>query len=362
MLMQKVRNLRELANLAGVSASTASRALANSPLLSDATRDRIKRLANEHAFHPNATARNLRNRRTSRVAVAIPRDMEDDPFFSTMLGMLGDGLAARDLDVLLVRFGRNQSAWLEAFAASGRVDGMILLGQSDNFDAIERLASRYHALVVWGANLAGQIHCSVGTDNYLGGALAARHLLDVGCRRIAFLGDPTAIEIFQRLAGAQETIAKCGLGEPMHVIPFPLGAPSAHHDIVSYLNNSASRPDGIFAASDLLAMNALKALSDCSTAVPDAVKVVGFDGLGLTEITVPTLTTVCQDLSAGAELLIDQLEQRIAGKPTPCIILPPRLRVRSSTWCRTEKHDTTRCISAPPEEQSIEQEPKRSSK
>jgi len=329
--VHKVHNLQDLANLAGVSASTVSRALADSPLLPSATRERIKHLAHQHAFHLNVTARNLRIRRTARVAVAIPAHMESVSFFSSLLGRLVDGLAARGLDLLLARSHSDQPDWLEALACSGRVDGMILLGQSDQFARIEKLAARYRALVVWGAHVPGQIHCSVGSDNHLGGELAARHLLEKGCQHIAFLGDPTSLEIGQRLAGARAAVARAEIRDAIQVIPQSLDSPTPHQDIFHYLNVAPTLPDGIFAASDLLAMNALKALRDCGLSVPDDVRVIGFDGLALGQITVPTLSTIRQDLAAGAALLLDRLERRMAGEDATSVIMPPCLQVRLSS-------------------------------
>lgn len=331
MSVEKIRNLRDLAALAGVSASTASRALSDSPLLSQVTRERIKSLAHEHSFHLNITARALRNRRTARVALALPPDMEDDPFFSTMLGLLGDKLANRGLDIQLTRSSPNQGDWLETLAGSGRVDGVILLGQSDQYAAIERFAKQYRPLVVWGAHVPGQTHCSVGSDNHLGGELAIKHLLERGCRRIAFLGDPGSIEIGQRLASSRASLASTGAKESLQIIPVKHGAPTAHQAIFDYLSTAPVPPDGIFAASDLLAMNALKALSDLALSVPRDVRVIGFDGLPFGQITVPALSTIQQDLTAGAALLVDRLERRIAGEDAPCAILPPRLQVRLST-------------------------------
>lgn len=329
--MQKVRNLQDLAALAGVSAPTVSRALSDSPLLSKATRERIKHLAHEHGYRPNVTARNLRNQRTSCVAVTIPPAMDGDPFYNIMLGLLSDGLAARRLEILLTRRNPGQSDWLEALAGSGRVDGVILLGQSDQFAAIESLATTYRALVVWGGHVPGQIHCSVGSDNHLGGDLAVSHLLERGCSRIAFLGDPAGIEIGQRLAGGNAALARAGAGNRLDVVPMKLDAGTAYQDIFRYVSTARVLPDGIFAASDLLAMNTLKVLSDCGLCVPGDIRVIGFDGLPIGKITVPALSTISQDLVAGTAMLIDRLQRRIAGEDVPGLVIPPSLQVRFST-------------------------------
>lgn len=332
--MNKIRNIKQLADLAGVSTGTVSRALAGSELISQKTRDRIQALAKEHGFRPNVLARNLRIQRTHAIGVLIPLGHEQgqhisDPFFITMLGYLADKLTERGYDLLLSRVIPTDGAWLERFATSGRVDGLIVLGQSDQAAAIDAVAASYRTLVVWGGYGEGQVHCSVGSDNTLGGARAAQHLIAQGCQRIAFLGNPKAREIDQRLAGVRMAMAQAGLGEPM-VVPAHLDAEAALPDIARFLADPANRPQGIVAASDVIAMGALRALADVGLAVPDDVRVVGYDGLSMGEHTVPTLTTVSQDLAKGAEHLVEMLLQRIAGEDTASVVMEPQLVARGS--------------------------------
>lgn len=334
--MKQVRNLHELAVLAGVSASTVSRALADSPVVRRSTRERIKSLALENAFQPNVMARNLRNRCTGAIAVAIPLGPESsqslaDPFFITMLGLLGDILSGHALDLLLLRNVHSSPDWLDDLVKSGRVDGVIVLGQSDQFDTIENLARVYRPLVVWGAHQPGQAQCSVGSDNRLGGRLAADHLIDRGCRRLAFMGDPRSIEIDQRLAGCREAMQRAGMAGAPQVVPVSFAASAAGHDIARFLRTTPDCPDGIIAASDMIAMSALKALADFGVTVPGDVKVIGFDGLAIGEMAVPALSTVRQNFAAGAVHLVDMLLQRIAGIDAPGIVMIPELQPGMST-------------------------------
>jgi len=333
--MTKIRNIKELAELAGVSTGTVSRALAGSELISLKTRERIQALATEHGFRPNVLARNLRIQRTNAIGVLIPLGHEEgqhisDPFFITMLGLLADKLTERGYELLLSRVIPTDGAWLERFANSGRVDGVIVIGQSDQSETIDRLAAHYRPLVVWGGYSEGQVHCSVGSDNLHGGDLAASHLIAKGCRKIAFLGDPKAREIGQRLAGVRAAMRRAGLGEPQ-VVPAHLVAETAHPEIAGYLGLTKDRPDGIVAASDVVAMSALRALSEFGLYAPHNVRVIGYDGLPMGEHTVPALTTICQDLAGGAEHLVDMLLRRIAGEDTQSVIMDPVLIERGST-------------------------------
>lgn len=332
--MNRVRNIKELADLAGVSAGTVSRALAGSELISLKTRERIQELARQHGFRPNIMARNLRIQRTGAIGVLIPLGHEagqpiSDPFFITMLGLLADRLTERGYDLLLSRVIPQDSGWLERVATSGRVDGLIVLGQSDQAATLDAAARNYRPLVVWGGHQPGQIHCTVGSDNRLGGQMAAGHLIARGCRRIAFFGDPRALEMTQRLEGVQAALAQAGMA-PAQVVPAHLVAELAYRDIARYLSDEVVRPDGIVAASDVIAMTALRALSEVGLSVPGDVRVVGYDNLPLSELTVPSLTTIGQNMVAGAEHLVDMLMRRVAGEDTRSFVMKPELVERMS--------------------------------
>lgn len=334
--MVKVRTIKDIAELAGVSTGTVSRALAGSELISKKTREKIQALADEHGFRPNIMARNLRIQRTGAIGVLIPLGHEtgqhiSDPFFITMLGLLADALTEKGYDLVLSRVIPTDGNWLDRFVDSGRVDGLIVIGQSDQVATLDRVAARYRPLVVWGGYTEGQVHCSVGSDNRKGGYIAAKHLLDRGCSRLAFFGDPKALEIGQRLEGCRDAMGEAGLSDRLSVLPAHLVAEAAHPDIARYLGSVGERPQGIVAASDVIAMSALRALSEFGLAVPGDVHVIGYDGLAICEQTVPRLSTVSQDLTQGAHHMVDMLLRRIAGEDTQSVVMEPQLIVRMSS-------------------------------
>jgi DNA-binding LacI/PurR family transcriptional regulator len=334
--IKRIRNIAELAAIAGVSAGTVSRALSGTGLISEKTRERIRELARTHEFTPNAMARNLRIQRTGAIGVVIPLGHEvgqhiSDPFFMTMLGHLADALTERGYDLLLSRVIPQGADWLDRIVDSGRVDGVIVIGQSDQAETLDRVAARYRPLVVWGGHVAGQVHCSVGSDNQLGGDIAATHLIERGCKHIAFFGDARAQEIGQRLAGCRAAMARAGIPEGLRIFPAHLTADDAHPNIAIFLPESDGRPQGIVAVSDVVAMSALHALTERGIAVPDRVRVIGYDNLPIAQQTVPRLTTVHQDFAGGAAHLVELLLQRIAGNDTDSVVMPPELVVRLSS-------------------------------
>jgi DNA-binding LacI/PurR family transcriptional regulator len=335
-MTDKVRTIYDLARVAGVSAATVSRALAGKDVVSTKTADRIRKLAEEHGFTPSSVARNLRTRRRGAIGVIIPLGHErgqhiSDPFFMTLIGYLADELTERGFDLMLSRVIPNRDDWLVRMIDADRVDGFIVIGQSDQSDVLDKAAQFYLPMVAWGAFVQGQIHCSIGTDNYLGGLLATRHLIERGCRDIAFFGDPKAIELTLRLDGARAAVAEAGGDVRLRETPTHLAAELSGADIAAFLDTADQVPDGIFAASDLIAMTTIQVLAGRGLSVPGEVKVVGYDDLPLAASSVPPLSTIRQDIADGARQLVDSLLKRIEGKHTGSVVLNPELVVRSST-------------------------------
>ncbi len=332
---KRVRNIAELAELAGVTAGTVSRALSGKGFISEKTRERIRALAEEHHFRPNVTARNLRTQRTGAISVVIPLGHEkgqhiSDPFFMTMLGYLADELTERGYELILSRIIPDNDDWLDRIVSSGRADGVIVIGQSDQAEALDRASDSYLPLVAWGGFYKGQRHCSVGSDNFLGGAMAARRLVERGCRDIAFFGDPVSVEISQRFEGCRSVLVGAGLMAQPTVWPAHLAEDINAEEIEAFFNSDRERPDGIVAASDVIAMSALLALTRKSISVPGEVKIVGYDDLPIASRTSPRLTTIRQDFAAGASHLIDCLFRRVSGEESASIVMKPELIARES--------------------------------
>lgn len=331
---RRLRNISELAALAGVSPGTVSRALANKTMVNVETRERIQQLARDHGFRLNQMASKLRTRQTKVIGVAIPlghehRQQVSDPFFMTMLGHLADGLSEAGYDLMLSRVVPQDEEWLDRIVDSGMVDGVLLIGQSDQFRVIERVAGYYKPMVVWGVHRADQVHCSVGSDNRAGGRMAAEHLIARGCRTLMFLGDNQPPEMQERYQGAAEAAAAAGLAAPV-TLPVPLAALDIAERIRALMPGIAGATDGIVAASDLIAANALLALGEAGVAVPDRIAVTGYDDLPVAEHSSPKLTTIRQNLVAGAHAMIEALFARMRGEAAASVIMPPELVIRAS--------------------------------
>lgn len=329
-----VRTITDLARLAGVSPGTVSRALAGKSLVNTKTREKIEAIAREHGFRPNQMASGLRRQKTGVIGVVIPlghdtRQQISDSFFMTLLGHLADELTREGYDLMLRRVVPEDDAdWLDRFIGSGMIDGVIVIGQSDQFERIEEVADGYLPMVVWGNHTQGQRHCVVGSDNRLGGKLAAERLIAAGATRLAFLGDTGPMEFAARYAGARDVAARMGV--PITALPTHLSPDRASAEIARHISAIDGQIDGIFAATDTLAALCLTELRARGLVVPDGVRLVGFDDLPIARQTVPPLTTVRQDIAAGARGLVQLLLRRLGGEETESLVLPPQLVIRHS--------------------------------
>jgi DNA-binding LacI/PurR family transcriptional regulator len=327
--------MTDMARLAGVSASTVSRALADNPLIAAETRARIQDLARVAGYSINPTASSLRTKQSRVMAVVIPlvhgRDQHlSDPFMMSMLAYLADALTEGGYDLLLSKVATHQDGWVEQLIRSRRVAGAILVGQSVEHPAIDRAARAGMPIVVWGARIEDQAYVTVGTDNRQGGYLAARHLIESGRRRIVFLGERKVPEISQRYDGYLRAHMEAGLAlDPGLDVRSGFAAAEAYRSAQRLLAAGVAF-DGIVCGSDVIAMSAIRALSEAGLRTPRDVGVVGFDDVEMAAFTAPPLTTIRQDIERGALLLVEKV---VAAETDPgaSIEMPATLIVRGST-------------------------------
>jgi DNA-binding LacI/PurR family transcriptional regulator len=328
--------MADIARLAGVSTSTVSRALAGSKLISEETRTRVMELARSLKYNINIGAQNLRMKQNRTVGVVVPYDPDtrqhlSDPFFLSMLGSLADALTEQGFDMLVSRVDASE---LDAAAApfdTGRVIGIVLIGQWRHHDQLNQLAARHVPIVVWGAQLPQQLYCTVGGDNVAGGELAGAHLLAQGRKRIAFFGDINLPEIGQRYEGLCKALAAAGMAaDPALLVPASF-VPDGGRLAVEELEARGVSFDAVFAGSDLMAMTAINTLRQQGVDVPGRVAVIGYDDIELSSYFHPPLTTVQQPVQEAGRALVASLLELTEGRPAPSLQLPTQLIVRASS-------------------------------
>lgn len=333
--MAPIIKMSDIARMAGVSVSTVSRALAGSSLVPEAKREEILALARDHGYVINEQARNLRLKKTRTIGVVIPLGHEvgqliSDPFFIELFGRLADEITARDYNVLLTKVAKPEPGWLDRLIQSRKADGLIIIGQSDQHEALNAVARDYLPLVVWGAHMPSQLYCSVGSDNIGGARVAVEHLIRQGRRRIAFLGVPNLPEVGLRFEGYRRALAAAGIAEDKALTAPAHFTVDTAYDTVRGLIEAGTIFDGIFAVSDVIAIAAIKALTAAGLRVPEDVAVVGFDDITIAAYVNPPLTSVRQDLARGARVMIDLLFRRMEEEDTPSATMPAELVIRKS--------------------------------
>ena len=330
----------DIAALAGVSQPTVSRALRGDRTVSEATRKRIEAIAGQLNYKVDKNASSLRRGHSNTLALLFfedptPDDSLINPFFLSMLGSITRTCARRGFD-LLVSIQQLSANWHVDYEDSRKADGILLLGYGD----YEQYRSRLDALVAqgthfvrWGSVQSGQPGTTIGCDNYQGGLDAGRPLIAQGRRRVAYLGEASAHapEYRDRYRGLAEALRSTGLavdpGLQVDVVTFEAGG----YDAARRLLARGIAFDAVFAASDLIAIGAIRALEEAGLRVPDDVAVIGFDDIPAAALAHPPLTTIAQDYAHAGEVLVDTLIAQIAGRPTENALLPTRLMVRRST-------------------------------
>jgi DNA-binding LacI/PurR family transcriptional regulator len=254
-----------------------------------------------------------------------------DPFWMTMLAHLADTLTEAGYEMLLSKTSVHAEGWIERTRRVQRPTGIILIGQSREHAAIEEAARAGCPVVVWGARMEPQSYPTIGTDNRGGGALAARHLIERGYRRIAFLGDRTLPEIAQRYEGYCRALGEAGISLDPDLSVISGFDPDHAYQVARTLIGSGVPFDAVVASSDVIAISAMRALAESGRPVPEAVGVVGFDDIQMAAFTTPPLTTIHQDIAGGARLLVESIAGVIAGQAVESVEMPGRLIERQST-------------------------------
>jgi len=330
----------DIAYAAGVSQPTVSRALRGDKAVSAKTRAKIERIARELNYTVDKNASSLRSQRSNTIALLFfedptPDDSMINPFFLAMLGSITRACADRGLD-LLISFQRMEDDWHVQYQDSHRADGLILLGYGDYTryrERMEQLTRQGTHFARWGSVSSDTSGVTVGTDNVAAGRLAGEHLIARGRRRIAFLGhaDGHYPEFAGRYRGLGDALEAAGLAFDRSLQFDALTTEEEGRAAAQALLDSGQAFDAIFAASDLIAIGAMRALADAGRAVPEDVAVVGFDDIPAASLTTPPLTTVMQDIRGAGQALVQTLLAQIEGRDLPPRKLPGKLVVRGSS-------------------------------
>lgn len=329
------RTLKEIGDLAGVSSATVSRVINNHPSVRPAVRARVQAIIAETGFQPNAAARTLAGQRSQIVGLVIPQTASmlfTDPYFPRLIQGITQACQAHDytLSLFLFHAVEDESRLFDRILQRQLLDGIILVANRVGDPLVAELRAGKLPFVLVGRDTSRGVSF-VDVDNEAGAYTATSHLIRLGYQRIAHIGGPAHnLAAAQRLQGYLSALHDRGRQPSQQLM--------ANGDFTEAGGYAAMRellpqqPDAVFAASDTMALGALRALQSAGLAVPGDVALLGFDDLPAAATLTPGLTTVRQPIrQAGAmalETLLDVIEQ--GALPARRLVLPAELVIRES--------------------------------
>jgi DNA-binding LacI/PurR family transcriptional regulator len=329
--------IKDIAKQAGVTHATVSRALHGSPLISVETSARIRKIAADLGYQPSAAARSLKTNRSQVLGVILSNIA--DPFFSEILQGI-DEIAQQGGYSLFIAAAQHSLVREQAIVKTmreHRVDGVIICSTPFSAEQSQLLLSHNTPIVVINNQSAEDYRYSIYHDDLYGSQQVTQHLIDLGHKRIAYLGSALSSRANQqRLAGFRERMQAAGLPVPEPFIrEVTANDPEAASQAIEHFLALDNRPTAIFCFNDMLAMGALKGLQRAGLSVPQDCSVAGFDNITFSAYTNPSLTTFDQPKREigvqAARLLLGLLDQS-TDAPSPNIqTLRGTLLVRGST-------------------------------
>lgn len=326
--------LDEVAREAGVSRSTASRAINGGERVSPKAQAAVDAAIARLGFQPNRAARALATAQTGSIALVIPEPDErflTDPFLLGVLRGVNRGLADSEIQlVLLIAHEGQPPGRMASFLNAGHVDGAIVASPHRG-DHIEETVRGSRPVVFIGRPFSSDGMSYVDVDNVEGGRVATQHLIDSGRRRIGTIAGPMDMTAsLDRLEGWRHALATAGMADDaVESGDFGISqAEAATHRLLDRVPDL----DALFVASDTMAIGVRRALLARSMTVPGDIALVGFDNLGPAENMTPGLTTVDNPLLMMVQEATRILLDRIADptRPPETLVLPARLVQRES--------------------------------
>jgi LacI family transcriptional regulator len=332
--------IREVAALAEVAVGTVSHYLNHPDKVSPEKAQRIRSAIETLGFVRNNAGRQLRLGASSAISYIAP-DVSN-PVFAEIAENVERRASDRGFEVFIANSHRSidrENAYLELFEQYG-VRGMLVSSHEPIEDRLARVRSRGTPSVLMGQAAVSTIQPSISIDDVEGGRIAAQHLLDVGRRRLCFIGGPLGVkQIGDRLEGASDAVRASGTAtlEVINAVDRTIeGGRAAGHQIAA--RAPGLRPDGIFAANDLLALGLIQALSFSSVTVPDDISLIGYDDIQFGEVAAVPLTTIRASRGSFGADAVDLLFDAIDGGDgfDKHLLFQPELVVRASTVLRSE--------------------------
>lgn len=333
--MSKV-SVREVAQHAGVSVGTVSHALNHPDRVAGPTLARVNAAIEDLGFIRSGSARQLRAGRSATVALIV-RDIAN-PFYVEAARALEEQLAPLDLALLLCATGEDPDRLHRAvrLVLEHQVRAVVVAAEQASDEVVDELLRHDQRVVMLDAGAARTDVGSVSVDSVAGGRLALEHLLGLGHRRVGIITGPArVVQTIDRLEGARQAVRQAGLDPErvLTVVPAPAFTAESGDQAMARLVDAGTGCTATFAANDLMALGAMRALRARGLTIPHDMALVGYDDIPVAAELSPPLTSVRQPL-ADLGLAAADLALREPTQPVTRVVLPPTLIVRESTNLR----------------------------
>jgi LacI family transcriptional regulator len=327
--------IRDIAELAGVSIATVSRAVNGRGDVSEKTRGRVRQIAREQGYTVNRNARGLSAGRTGLIGVTLP--LIHPTYFSSIVASIAEALDEHDMRIILcpTRHQHDREISLIERLMHGTTDGAILVLPEESASELRTLVDRgYRCVVVDPSERPTDDIPTVSAAHSAGADQAMRHLLSLGHRRIAAITGPRGrLATQERLRGYYAAVAGAGILPDAGLVAESNFKVEGGFDAAARLLELSDRPTAIFAFNDPLAIGAMRAARSRGLRIPEDVSIVGFDDTTEAQFVTPGLTTVRQPLAEMGRMAVSLLLRLLEGRPreTVQVELATKLVVRGST-------------------------------
>ena len=331
--MLRQPSIKDIARLARVSHPTVSRALQNSPLVNAKTAEKIRRIARESGYRASAVARGLVTRRTRTIGLAVTS--VSDPFTSQVVSGIEQAASDHGYCVFLADSNADpdrEKKIVQSFAER-RVDGIIVTSSRVGALYLPLLSEMMVPIVLLNDQYPGAFVHSVMICNQEGTRAVAEHLLGLGHRRIAYIGDQFGYQSdTERHAGYREALDAAGIPPLPELVVQGDGKPEAAVRAMEQLLALGDPPTAVCCYNDMTALGAMRAIRMRGLRVPEDISIAGFDDLFVASYTDPPLTTVRQPMRRMGQLAMENLIKLMSGEESAVRIkIRPELIVREST-------------------------------
>lgn len=328
--------IKDVARLAGTSIATVSNVLNGTGRVAEATKQKINRIIEELEFAPSTAARNLRDKRSSLIAVIVPYmetgKLMDNPFYWQLVAGIEEGARSKRLHTILVGVEPDETF---SFVRERQIDGLIVIGAIQGSEIMSRIERLSIPVVFVDSYLQNDRLPHISLDDELGGYIGTKHLISLGHRNIVLLSGKLSEKgvNYYRWLGYCRALAEAGIAPREElVLQEPVSALSGYR-VAGKIAAQLSEASAVFCLSDVAAIGLLKGLYDLGISVPQQLSVVGFDNSLQASYTIPALTTVHQDIAQKGQHAIKQLIQLMDGEAVEQqhIVLGVELVVRQSS-------------------------------